>query len=245
MATDPILWLDADLAQSETSPHAARRAIIHKGDGEYGADLVERHPQFCSQGDDAQTVRRNYARFAHVVRTDGNLVRVPLTNAAAHTDTNTAYAGNQRAKFRALGWFNAGRCPLADVHSGMLQPARIMDAEVRALALAGAPPCRGPVERGVCQCPHSVAEIAERRKRHAKRMVEIAKNSPETKAEESAQLQRDMAASVKELAASAAASAAAAANSSSASVNADTIAAAVAAAVSEAMARAMGKGGGK
>lgn len=168
MATSPILWLDADLAQQEASHLAPRRALIRPGEGPEGEDLVEKHPQFCSDGDAPGTVRRNYARFTRIVRHDGHIVFSSLMSGAAAMDPN--YANNQRAKHRHFGWFRLGMCPLAEVSAGNLRPDKVFDRGVRAAALRGDAACK----RGK-PCQHAESEIAARRALHVARDEKIAK----------------------------------------------------------------------
>lgn len=199
MATSPILWLDADLAQRESSHIAQRRAIIHPGAGAEGEDLVEKHPQYCSAGDEAGTIRRDYARFLRIVKHDGHVVFASLMAGASAMDQN--YANNQRAKHKHFGWFRFGACPLAEVSAGRLRPDKIMDREVRAAALAGTAACR--IKGGV-PCAHAEAEIAARRDRHRARDEKIARLAMS----EDAKRQDELVSSIKALSASAATSSA-------------------------------------
>lgn len=166
MATPPILWLDADISQQEMDPNAPRRAIKAVEASSRSAAVYERHPQWCTDGNEVGSIRRNYQRFVHVVRHDGNVVRAVITNAAAHTDTNTGYAQNQRNKHWHFGWFKFGKCPIAAAAAGELQPHLIKSDAIAALVEEGAPACNPKVFGPKNLCPHALAEIEERRKQH-------------------------------------------------------------------------------
>lgn len=171
MATDPCLWIDADRNQQEMDQNAPRRARKVADASTRTAAVYERHPQFCSLGDEPDkpgTSRRDYQRFVHVVRHDGHIVFATLTNASAHLDVNTGYAANQRNKHRHLGWFRFGQCPLAAAMAGELKPHLIVSYAIADLVEKNHPPCQPKRDaRGAAiPCEHATIEIEARRKAH-------------------------------------------------------------------------------
>lgn len=136
---------------------------------ENGRRVQERKPALSHQGDDYDrpTVHpQAERRYVDVVTHDGNEVALLLTNAASHLDTNTEYAGYQRAKARYFGWFPLDECPVRLIKSRYLRRDLVVDP-----SLLTANVCRGPVPASGCQ--HAIAERDARRARKRGEMAEL------------------------------------------------------------------------
>lgn len=100
-------------------------------------------------------------RYETVVRSDGHVISMVLTNAAAQVDGDTNFKKYQRAKQRHFGWFPITQCPVNLLNTGELNEFQIRDK-----SLLTAQPCRGKhTEQN--PCPHAIAERDARRKAHA------------------------------------------------------------------------------
>lgn len=159
---EPIFW-------SSTTPgyNTADRERSFMRDGE---EITIRFPQRGHSGDyDDRTVARGL-RYVDVVRHDGNIAPMVLTNAAAHLDPNTSFGHYQRSKARHYGWFTPGSCPVALLATGELTPAKIFDKSI-----LDQKPCMHGTHTDDNPCPHALAEIAARRTK--KQAVELARNA--------------------------------------------------------------------
>lgn len=106
------------------------------------------------------------SRFVVVVDPSGNVCNVPLTNAAADTDTDGPYARRMRRKFVHQGWFERDLCPVALVMVGQLTPGQLRaDHDL-------SKPCQRVIGKAYGQCAHSLAEEQARKTRHAGIMAE-------------------------------------------------------------------------
>ena len=158
--SDPILWVTTKPGEL-SNMHPRRTLRTRNLDGKI---VEERVPQRCSADNDyaKSSVLENYPRWARVVKHCGTEVRVPLTNAAAHTDVNTGYAASMREKFRKLGWYTYGACPVAQVLGGDLAACSFVSREVLD-AIAKGTACRPGTYSEESPCPHCLAEMKQRR----------------------------------------------------------------------------------
>jgi len=131
----------------------------------------EKFPQRGHLGDYEDRQAAPGQRFATVVRHDGNVAHVPLTNAAAHLDPNTPYGQYMRQKGFFLGWFGLESCPAALIQAGQLRPSTIVDKSILTAA-----PCPRNSYSADNVCPHCVAETK------ARQAVQRAKNDAQADA---------------------------------------------------------------
>ena len=159
---EPILWTHADNEQEKGS-NSPRRTLRYRD--EDGRVVIERVPARCSADDnyDSPTVHTGYQRWLPIIRDDGNAVRIPLTNAAAHVDTNTGYARNQIEKWKRNGGFRFDECPLAQIYGKTAWKQAFISPEVLEDLAARVTPCEGTSETRPCR--HTKAEQAARQQR--------------------------------------------------------------------------------
>lgn len=128
---------------------------------EDGRRVQERLPALAHEGDDYYSPKihplARSTRYIIVVRHDGHVVPLLLTNGSGHIDTNTEWAGYQRAKARHFGWFPLEECPVRLIKSGWLKPDLVLD---QSLLTAKVCPKEGVPEHG---CKHGIAERNARR----------------------------------------------------------------------------------
>lgn len=125
-----------------------------------GEPRIERFPQTGHIGDYENKVVAQGQRFVWVCRGDGNVVALVMTNAAAHLDTNTAFATWQRRKCYALGWFAAAGCVAKLVQTGELGRKQLAAPLERDVV-----PCEGGHSLHE-PCAHTAREIDARRARN-------------------------------------------------------------------------------
>jgi len=160
---DPILWTNVD-DEREKGPAAPRRVLRYR-DAETGKVVTERVPARCSANDDYGTpsILTGYRRWLPIIREDGNAVRVPLTNAAAHVDTNTGYAQHQIEKAKKNGAFRFDQCPLPQIYAGTAWRNAFIAPEVLEALANREPACDGVDEQHMCK--HAKAEQRARQER--------------------------------------------------------------------------------
>lgn len=133
-----------------------------------GEQRVERVPQRGHQGDYENRRPARGVRSVRVVRHEGHIIEMVVTNGAAHLDPHTEWGQYQFAKARFHGWFQLGSCPLARVAAGELSPSHF-----RAQSILKDRPCAP----GTCSekepCKHALAEIEARRAAQAKANAEL------------------------------------------------------------------------
>mgnify|MGYP000706354711 CR=1 FL=1 len=170
--SDPILWIHADNA-NEQGPNAGRRVMRYRGPN--GKIIEERVPARCSANDDYGTpsVLTTYERWLPVIRADGNAVRVPLTNAAAHTDTDTTYARHMREKAKHKGWFRFDQCPIAQIHARTVWANAFVSDEVKRAIATNEAPCPTDSVDEQHMCVHAIAE--QKARQEARRLDDIAR----------------------------------------------------------------------
>jgi len=127
-----------------------------------GRKVVIRHPQRGHVGDYDERRVADFTRSINVVRHEGHVTALVLTNAAAHTDTSTPYAQYQRAKARALGWYPLGSCPCAGIAAGEFSRDSFVTEEVR-----NGQPCERGTYGEAKPCKHALLERDARQKQHA------------------------------------------------------------------------------
>lgn len=150
MKREPCFWLDT--ADSTNGKKERERTIMVNG-----RRVTEKFPQHGHQGDYENKTRAPGTRFIYVVRHEGHVVPLLLTNAAAHLDPSGPYGNYQRAKARFLGWYPEGACPAALLAAGELDRNQLASEEVRT-----AKPCAEGTHSRKAPCKHDLAERAAR-----------------------------------------------------------------------------------
>jgi len=161
--SDPILWVTTNPGDMNNT-HPRRTLRTQRPDGTV---VVERVPQRCSDNNDYDnpSVKTNYKRWVRVVKQCGTEVRIPITNAAAHTDPNTGYAAHLREKCIAFGWYTYGKCPVAEILGGEHDRRAFISPEVLEAVAKGVACVPGTFSEAK-PCPHCLAEKAARSARH-------------------------------------------------------------------------------
>lgn len=159
---EPILW--AHKAEKLRKIPARRwnpeAGVMEEAfDEDTGQPVYEKIPQRGHvAGDYDNPIASSQARWLHVLRHDGHVVRVPLTCAAADLDGAQLTAQERRAKARYFGWIPVGSCPLAMVETGEIKAGQLIAKIIR-----GQEMCKlgsyGPAK----PCPHYLAEEAARK----------------------------------------------------------------------------------
>lgn len=132
-----------------------------------GKVRYERKPLLAHQGDYWGIIehpRARASRYVDVVRHDGHIVALVLTNASGDVGLieGSNYGAYMKAKARHFGWFPIGSCVLQCVAAGVIHRRDIVDE-----TLLEVTPCeRGTVPAGGCS--HTLAELAARRAAQAR-----------------------------------------------------------------------------
>ncbi len=153
MSDDLVINRDQPIFWTSTRPgyNDPDRIKVRHLDAD-GEPVRERLPQNGHVGDwDARRILPN--RSIEIVRDSGDTVHVPMTQAAGDTDTNGPYAQYLRAKFRTLGWFAIGMCPITAVASGTL-----MRKHVRCAHILTDQPCERGTYSANKPCRHALEE---------------------------------------------------------------------------------------
>jgi hypothetical protein len=169
---DPVLWLKTD------KPYEGRfrRArvwdevtkqfvtpVYERGHAKAGRPVMERLPGVGFEGKDIHALRpMKGKRSIEVLRSDGHVVHVSITNAAAHQpQEDRSCESDRRLKARFFSWIVLGTCPAMSLAAGELQPENVAtDArDVKKWS-----PCH-PSDLGANKppCPHFLAEMKARR----------------------------------------------------------------------------------
>lgn len=148
---DPILWVG--------KTQRTRRIVV---DGEARTERIPQRGHAGNSDYDAPTLAPG-KRWELYVKGDGNAMRVPLTNAAAHLDDSTPYGQMIRAKARFLGWYPLGSCPCALLLTGELRANHFADKSV-----LNAEACKPRTYNVEEPCPHALAEQKARQEAHAR-----------------------------------------------------------------------------
>jgi hypothetical protein len=165
---DPIFWSNQQIARPNRQMRA-RDLNEHTGVLEPVIDpvtrrpLIERVPQRGHDGDSDPKQPRLAPgrRWMHVLRHDGNEVRVPITTAAAPVEDSN-YGAWIQAKARHFGWIPFGHCPVALLLTGMLRPFHLV-----ADKLKDEQPCQHGSYGAEKACAHYLLERLQRRALHA------------------------------------------------------------------------------
>lgn len=163
MADEPCMWVDADRSV-ESGPTSTLRQMVWRDKD--GRRVVERVPARCAVPGSTNGTPLRFKRWLPLLRMDGNMVRVPLTNAAAHVDTNTSYAQNQIEKAKRNGGFRFDMCILAQVYGRMGWASALLDPGVIADVKANIGACPPPDDDEDAErfpCKHVLAEAAARK----------------------------------------------------------------------------------
>jgi hypothetical protein len=146
---EPIMWVNA----SQANYRGAERSKMVNG-----RKVTERVPARGFDGDpDAKRPARG-VRSVRLVRHEGHIVDMVLTNGAAHLDPNTEWGQYQKAKARFMGWFPLGSCPCALLTTGEMTADHMVDR-----ATARELPCAPGSYSEQAPCKHALAEIDARR----------------------------------------------------------------------------------
>lgn len=170
---EPILWANKAIRQIPAKRfNEATGQMEDVFDDETGRRVMERVPQRAHVGGDYDNpITSKAPTWLHVLRHDGHVVRMKLTNAAADLDTDASFPRERRAKARYFGWLLVGTCPLAAVIAGDLQKGQIMAKAVRELPTNEA--CAHGTYGENRPCPHYRAEEAARKALQAKETKRI------------------------------------------------------------------------
>lgn len=175
----PVLWLKTD------KPYAGqfRRArvwnatakewttpVYEKGHPRAGRPLVERIPGSGYDGPPTAVTPMKRRRFIEMLRHDGHMVFVPITNAAAHMpDSDVSCETDRRLKGKYFAWIERGHCPAALLLGNQI-PAEQFRADTRGWTSQ----CN---QRDLGEknppCPHFLAEQAARIAQRADETAEI------------------------------------------------------------------------
>lgn len=167
MNREPIFWTTT--TPDYNKPDRERVRI------ENGKRIVEKVPQIGHQGDYENKTRAKGTRYVYIVRHEGHVVPLLLTNAAAHMDANTTFGTYQRRKARAFGWYPAGACPCALRVAGEYTPNHFVSKEAQS-----GQPCANREADMRNPCKHDIAERAARAERWKEEQAErMAKFKPE------------------------------------------------------------------
>lgn len=150
---EPIFWLS-----SKDKAYTGASRVVRDSDGEpvrdhdTGVVVRERVPARAPGAAE---------RFETVVRADGHVISMVLTNAAAQVDGDTSFKKYMREKQRHFGWFRLSVCPVLLFFTGQLSQYHIRDKR-----LLETQPCRGQFT-DARPCPHALAERDARQHKHA------------------------------------------------------------------------------
>lgn len=163
MKREPCLWLTTSDPNNGEQFRTRTRMIK-------GRKVTEKVPQHGHDGDYENRTKAKGRRYIMIVRHEGHVVPLMLTNAAAHL-TSGPYSANMLTKARKFGWYPAGACPCRVLASGELTLDHFVSDEARAGV-----PCGDHVRSTIDEpCPHDVAERVARAKQwgvdHAERMA--------------------------------------------------------------------------
>lgn len=167
---DPVLWLKTD------KPYEGRfrRArvwnektkqwdtpVYEKGHPKAGRPVMEKMPGIGFDGEPTRAVQMKTKRFIEVLRTDGNIVFVPITNAAAHKpQEDRSCEADRRLKAQYFSWIPVGSCPAILLATGTLRPENVEADHKKWTA------CHpGDIGEGKPPCQHFTAEMNARRAR--------------------------------------------------------------------------------
>jgi hypothetical protein len=146
---EPCFWLT-------TSEDANRERTRTRMVG--GRKVTERLPQHGHEGDYENKRKARGRRYIMVVRHEGFIVPLLLTNAAAHL-THGPYAQYQLNKGKHFGWYPEGACPCALFVAGELTADQAVSNEVKT-----GTPCEPGTHSAQKPCKHDLAERAARTK---------------------------------------------------------------------------------
>jgi hypothetical protein len=146
---EPCFWLttgeDANRERTRTRMVAGRK-------------VTERLPQHGHEGDYENKRKARGRRFIMIVRHEGHVVPLLLTNAAAHL-TPGPYSQYQLNKGKHFGWYPEGACPCALYVAGELTDDHVVSSDVKSGS-----PCEQGSHSAQKPCKHDLAERAARTK---------------------------------------------------------------------------------
>ena len=158
MEREPIFWTTTQPGYND------RDRMRTRVDEETGELVVERFPQRGHDGDyDDHKPAERGLRYVNMVRHEGHIVPVVLTNAAAHLDHTDSFGRYQIATARNHGWFCLDECPRALVATGTISERSIVDKSQH-----GEAPCDPGTYSADRMCRHAQAELKARRARNVK-----------------------------------------------------------------------------
>ena len=146
---EPIMWVNAS---QRNYVGATRTRVVGS------KKTTERVPARGVIGEPGKSSHARGVRSVRVVRHEGHIIDMVLTNGAAHLDPNTEWGQYQKAKARFHGWFPVGACPCALRGTGEMQPDHFADS-----TLATELSCQPGTYSEQAPCKHALAEIEARR----------------------------------------------------------------------------------
>lgn len=145
---EPCFWLTTT---ENPKPERERLLIVN------GRKVIEKFPQHGHDGDYENKRKARGMRYVRIVRHEGHVVPLLLTNAAAHLDPSGPYGNYQRRKARKMGWYPAGGCPAALLAAGELDRDNIVSEVPKTTK-----PCKPGTYSFAEPCEHDKAERAAR-----------------------------------------------------------------------------------
>jgi hypothetical protein len=175
---EPILWVNKAIRTQRAKVFNEKTNQVEVAFDDRGRPLYEKIPQSAHvSGDYDNPVVSTTRTWLHLLRHDGNEVRVKLTCAAADLDTSQLTSQERRAKARYFGWIPVGMCPLAMIENGLLREGQLQAKELR-----GQLACPRNSYSEDRPCPHYLVERRARRLEQAKEAAYIEeRNSGETR----------------------------------------------------------------
>jgi hypothetical protein len=177
----PVLWLKTDKPYEgqfrrarvwNAQQQAWETPVYEKGHPKAGRPMVERIPGVGYEGEPSRAVPMKRRRFVEYLRTDGHVVAVPITNAAAHVpDGDVSCETDRRLKAKYYAWIEVGKCPCS-----MLLANELPREVFRANTSKWTAPCN-PADLGAKAppCPHFLEEMTARRSQRRDETAEIEK----------------------------------------------------------------------
>ncbi len=144
---EPCFWLTTS---EDPSRERSRTRMVA------GRKVTEKFPQHGHDGDYENKRKARGRRYVMVVRHEGHVVPLLLTNAAAHL-TAGPYAQYQLNKAKHFGWYPEGACPCALLAGQELTNDQVVSEKVRSGA-----PCKQGTHNATSPCEHDLAERAAR-----------------------------------------------------------------------------------
>lgn len=166
---DAIFWVRVPRVSTGSGPADYARTITTTSIVD-GKVVRERKPQLSHRGGDYDKLEQHplarARRYVDVVRHDGNIVALVLTNGAGTVEI-TEYSNAMKRKAKFFGWFPVDSCVVRCVEARVTHREHIVDK-----TLLEETPCdKGSVPAGGCE--HTRREIEARRGMQSRTMAEL------------------------------------------------------------------------